>query len=43
MGIQSVLGWWITECGNSGLQIVSGVGLQSVTEWITKCVMDYKV
>ena len=43
MGLQSVLGWWITKCGNSGLQSVLGVGLQSVAKWITKCVRDYKV
>ena len=43
MGLQNVLGWWITKCGNSGLQSVLGVGLQSVTKWITKCVRDYKV
>ena len=42
MGLQSVLGWWITKCGNSGLQSVLGVGLQSVAKWITKCVRDYK-
>ena len=43
MGIQSMLGWWITKCGNSGLQNVLGVGLQSIAKWITKCVKDYKV
>ena len=43
MGLQSVLGWWITKCGNSRLQSVLGVGLQSVAIWITKCVRDYKV
>ena len=43
MRLQSVLGWWITKCGNSGLQSVLGVGLQSVTKWITKCVRDYIV
>ena len=43
MGLQTVLGWWITKCGNSGLQSVLSVGLQSVTKWITKCVSDYKV
>ena len=43
MGLQSVLGWWITKCDNSGLQSVLGVGLQSVAKWITKCVRDYKV
>ena len=37
MGLQSVLGWWITNCGNNGLQSVLGVGLQSVGT------MDYKV
>ena len=42
-GLQSMLSWWITKCGNSGLQSVWGVGLQSVAEWITKCVRDYKV
>ena len=43
MGLQSVLGWWITKCGNSGLQIVLGVGLQSESG-ITKCGrVDYKV
>ena len=30
MGLQSVLGWWVTKCGNSGLQSVLG---------ITKCGM----
>ena len=25
MGLQSVLGWWITKCGNSGLQSVLGI------------------
>ena len=39
----NVLGWWITKCGNSGLQSVLGVGLQSVAKWITKCVGNYKV
>ena len=43
MGLQSVQGWCITKCGNSGLQNVLGVGLQSVAKWITKCVRDYKV
>ena len=32
MGLQSVLGWWITKCGNSGLQSVLGVGLKSVAK-----------
>ena len=36
MGLQSVLGWWITKCGKSGLQSVLGVGLQSALG-ITKC------
>ena len=50
MGLQSMLGWWITKCGNSGLQSVLDVGLQSVENglqsvagWITKCARDYKV
>ena len=43
MGLQSVLGWWITKCGNSGLQSVLGVALQSVAKWITKCFRDCKV
>ena len=43
MGLQSVLGWWITKCGNSGLQSVLGVGLKNVAKWITKSVKDYKV
>ena len=43
MGLQSVLGWWIAKCGNSGLQSVLGFELQSVAKWITKCVRDYKV
>ena len=43
MGLQSVLGWWITKCGNSGLQSVLDVGLQNVAIWISKCVRDYKV
>ena len=43
MGLQSVLGWWITKCGNSRLQSVLGVGLKSVAKWITKCVRDYSV
>ena len=43
MELQSVLGWWIKKCDNSGLQNVLGVGLQSVAKWITKCVRDYKV
>ena len=29
MGLQSVLGWWIAKCGNSGLQSVLGFELQS--------------
>ena len=37
MGLRSVLGWWITKCGNSGLQSVFSVGLQSVAKLITKC------
>ena len=43
MGLQSVQGWCITKCGNSGLQNALSVGLQSVAKWITKCVRDYKV
>ena len=44
MGLQSVLGWWITKCGNSGLRSVLGIGLESVAKWITKCGrVDYKV
>ena len=43
MGLQSVLGRWNTKCGNSGLQSVLGVELQSVEKWITKCIRDYKV
>ena len=43
MGLQSVLGWWITKCHKSGLQSVLSVGLQSAAKWITKCVRDYKV
>ena len=43
MGLQSVLGWWITKFDNSGLQSVLGVELQSMAKWITKCVRDYKV
>ena len=43
MILQSVLGWWVIKCDNSGLQGVLGVGLQSVAKWITKCVRDYKV
>ena len=43
MELQGVLGWWVTKCGNSGLLIVLGVGLQSVAKWITKCVRFYKV
>ena len=43
MGLQSVLGWWITKCGNSRLQSALGVGLQRVAKWITKCARDYKV
>ena len=43
MWLYSVLGWWITKCGNSGLQSVLGVGLRSVAKWIGKCVKDYKV
>ena len=42
-GLQSVLGWRITRCGNSGLQSVLGVGLESVTKSITKCIRDCKV
>ena len=34
---------WITKCVISGLQSAIGCGLQSVTEWITKWVRDYKV
>ena len=43
MGLQGVLSWWITKCGNSGLQSVLGIRIQSVAKWITKCVRDYKV
>ena len=43
MELRSVLDWWNTKCGNSGLQSVFGVGLQSVAKWITKCVRDCKV
>ena len=43
MGLQSVLGWWITKCGNGVLQSVLGIGLKNVTKWITKCVRVYKV
>ena len=28
MGLQNVLGWWTTNCGNKGSQSVLGVGLQ---------------
>ena len=42
-----MLGWWITKCGNSGLQSVLGVGLQSALQsalGFTKCGrLDYKV
>ena len=38
-----MLGWWITKCGNNGLQSVVVAGLQSVAKWITKWVRDYKV
>ena len=44
-----MLGWWITKCGNSGLQSVLSVGLQSVNRLqsaigITKCDrVHYKV
>ena len=41
IGLQSVLGWWITKCDSSRLQSVLSVGLQSVAKWITKCVRDY--
>ena len=42
-GLQIVLGWWITKCGNSGLQNVLSAGLQSAFE-ITKCGwVDYKM
>ena len=30
MGLPRVLAWWITKCGNSGLQSVLGVGLEIV-------------
>ena len=43
MGLQSALCWWITKCGDIGLQNVLVIGLQVVTKWITKCVRDYKV
>ena len=43
MGLQNLLGWWVTKCDNSGLQSVLGVELQSVAKWITKCVKDYKL
>ena len=43
MGLQSVLGWWITKCCNSRLQSVLGVGLQSVAKWIIKWYRNYKV
>ena len=33
----------IGKCGNSGLQSVLGVGLQSVAKRIAKCVRDYKL
>ena len=43
-GLQSALGWWITNCGNSGLQIVATVDYKVWQQWITKCgKMDYKV
>ena len=33
MGLQSVLGWWIRKCDNSGLlQSMLGVGLESVAK-----------
>ena len=43
MGLQSVLGWWITKCGNGGLQGVLGIELQNVAKWIAKCVRVNKV
>ena len=43
MGLQNMLGWSIAKCGNSGLERVLGVWLQSVAKWITKCVRDNKV
>ena len=43
MGLQSALGWWITKCGNRGLESVLGVGLQSVAKWVTNCIRNYKV
>ena len=43
MGLQSVLGWWVTKYDNSGLQSVFGVGLKIVAKEITKCVRDCKV
>ena len=43
MGLQSVLSGRSTRCGNSGLQSVLSVGLESVTKSITKCIRDCKV
>ena len=43
MGLQSVLSWWITKCGNNGLQSVLGAGLKCAAKWITMCVKDCKV
>ena len=41
MGLQSALGWWITECGKMDYKV--RLGLQSVAGCITKCVRDYKM
>ena len=50
MGLQSVLGWWITKCRNSGLQSVLGVGLKSMQNRLQSALgitksgrVDYKV
>ena len=45
MGLQSVLVWWITKCGNSELQSMLGVRLQTVATVNYKVCqgLDYKL
>ena len=38
-----MVSWWITKRGNTELESVLSVGIQSVAKWIIKCVRNYKV
>ena len=42
-GITKCVRFWITKCGNGGLQNVLAFGLQSMVKWITKCVRHDKM